>query len=295
MTRHTTRRILVLGATGMLGSTVFRTFCADPRYETFGTIRSEGDMRHFDPALHPMLIPHIRFEGEAGLVTAITQSRPEVIINCVGIIKQLKKSSDHLESLLLNASLPHRLAKYCDMIGARLVHFSTDCVFSGKAGQYREDDVPDAYDLYGRSKFLGEIDYGNAVTLRTSIIGHELASARSLVDWFLSQTGEVKGYRRAVFSGLPTVEIARVLRDLVIPNSSLQGLYHLSVDPINKHDLLSLVASVYGKETRITPDDELVIDRSLKSDRFRSATGFVPKSWPDLIRAMHDHRRIAAI
>lgn len=291
MTGQKRLRLLVLGATGMLGSTLFRTLSADPRYETFGTIRERNGVGHFHSALHPMLIPQVTVEGEAGLIAAFTRARPDVVINCVGIIKQLKQASEHLESLAINASLPHRLAKYCDMIGARLVHFSTDCVFSGKTGQYREDDTPDANDLYGRSKFLGEVHYGNAITLRTSIIGHETSSAHSLVDWFLSQTDEVKGYAKAVFSGLPTVEVASVLRDLVIPNDDLRGLYHLSVEPINKHDLLMLVAKTYGKKIKITPDERLVIDRSLNSDRFRSATGFTPKSWPDLIREMHDDRR----
>lgn len=288
MTVHPPQRVLVLGATGMLGSTVFRTLCADPRYETFGTIRNESSMCHFDHALRPMLIPCMGFEGEAGLLATLSKARADVVINCVGIIKQLQKSSDPLESLAINAALPHRLARYCDLTGAKLIHFSTDCVFAGKAGQYREDDVPDATDLYGRSKLLGEVVYGNAVTLRTSIIGHELASAISLVDWFLSQIDEVKGFTRAIFSGLPTIEIGHVLRDLVLPNPTLRGLYHLSVDPINKHDLLNLVAEVYAKDIRVTPDERLVIDRSLNSDRFRAATGFIPKSWPDLIRAMHD-------
>lgn len=174
------------------------------------------------------------------------------------------------------------------MTGARLIHFSTDCVFSGKQGQYKEDDFADAYDLYGRTKYLGEVDYENAITLRTSIIGHELESKRSLVDWFLNQSSEVKGFRKAIFSGLPTIEIARIVREYVIPNPKLRGLYHLSVDPISKYDLLRMVGTIYGKDIAIIPDDELIIDRSLNSDRFRSATGFKPKPWLELVEAMHN-------
>ena len=287
------QRVLVLGATGMLGSTFFRAFSADPGLETWGTIRDAAGARHFPPALRERLIADVPVEGEAGLLAAFNHARPDLVINCVGIIKQLTNANDHLESLAINSSLPHRLAKYCGMSGARLVHFSTDCVFSGKKGSYTEDDFPDAYDLYGRTKFLGEVDCENAITLRTSIIGHELVSAKSLVDWFLSQTGEIKGYSKAIFSGLPTIEVARVVRDLVIPNPDLRGLYHLSVDPINKHDLLRLVAETYGKDITITPDDKLVIDRSLNSDRFRAATGFAPKPWPELIRAMHAEHLVA--
>lgn len=281
-------RILVFGATGMLGSTFFRTFSADRSFETFGAIRSPDGAKYFAPEICDTLIPNIHLEGETGLLAAFSISQPDIVINCVGIIKQLPNANDHLESLAINSSLPHRLAKYSSMIGARLIHFSTDCVFSGKSGQYKENDFPDAYDLYGRTKYLGEVDYENAITLRTSIIGHELTSAKSLVDWFLSQSGEIKGYRKAIFSGLPTIEVARAVREFVIPKPELRGLYHLSVDPINKYDLLRLVAETYGKEIIITPDDQLIIDRSLNSDRFKMATGFSPKPWPELITAMHD-------
>lgn len=284
-------RILVFGATGMLGSTLFRAFSADQSLETFGTMRSTAGATHFAPELRDALIPNVHLEGETGLLTAFSIAQPDIVVNCVGIIKQLPNANDHLESLAINSSLPHRLAKYSSMVGARLVHFSTDCVFSGKDGQYSENDFPDAYDLYGRTKFLGEVDYENAITLRTSIIGHELTSAKSLVDWFLSQTGEIKGFRKAVFSGLPTIEVAGVIRKFVIPNPNLSGLYHLSVDPINKYDLLSLVAETYGKNISIVSDDHLIIDRSLNSERFRTATGYAPKPWPELIKAMHDDYR----
>ena len=286
------KRVLVIGASGMLGSTIFRALSREESLQTYGTVRDVRAAKHFPAELYGGLIPNIHMEGESGLITAFSISKPDIVINCVGIIKQLPNANDHLESLAINATLPHRLAKYCNMIGARLVHFSTDCVFSGKDGQYKEDDFPDANDLYGRTKYLGEVDYDNAITLRTSIIGHELASNKSLVDWFLSQSGEVKGDRRAVFSGLPTIEVARLIKDRVIPNPSLCGLYHLSVEPINKNDLLNLVAERYGKTIKIIPDDKVVIDRSLNSDRFRAATGFAPKPWPELINDMYNEHML---
>lgn len=281
-------RVLVLGASGMLGSSLFRAFSRNPQFETFGSLREASAKRYFVPELHDALIPNVHLDGETGLLTAFAVAKPDVVINCIGIIKQLPNASDHLESLAINASLPHRLAKYCDVTAARLVHFSTDCVFSGKQGLYKEEDFPDAYDLYGRTKFLGELAYENSITLRTSIIGHELNRSKSLVDWFLSQSGEVKGFSKAVFSGLPTIEVARVVKEYVIPNPRLSGLYHLSVDPINKYDLLSLVSTTYGKAIKITRDNNLVIDRSLNSDKFRTATGFKPKPWPELINDMHE-------
>ncbi len=250
-------------------------------------MRDSDGAKHFGSKLRYALISNVHLEGETGLLTAFSVVQPDIVINCVGIIKQLPNASDHVDSLAINASLPHRLAKYSKMVGARLVHFSTDCVFSGSAGQYKEEDFPDANDLYGRTKYLGEVNDEHSVTLRTSIIGHELTGTKSLLEWFLSRSGEVKGFRKAIFSGLPTVEVARVIREYVIPNRELCGLYHLSVDPINKYDLLRLIAEVYRRETVIIPDEELVIDRSLNSDRFRAATGFTPKPWPELIQEMH--------
>lgn len=288
MTEQRKLRVLIFGATGMLGSTLFRAFSADQSLRTFGTIRDADGVKHFALELRHSLIPNVHLEGESGLLTAFSIAKPDLVVNCVGIIKQLPNANDHLESLAINASLPHRLLKYSSMVGARLVHFSTDCVFSGRQGNYKEDDFPDAYDLYGRTKFLGEVDYPNAITLRTSIIGHELTTGRSLMGWFLSQSGEIRGFRKAIFSGLPTIEVARVLREFVIPNPELCGLYHLSVDPINKYDLLRFVAETYEKDITIIPDEHLIIDRSLNSERFRTATGFAVKSWPELIKAMRD-------
>lgn len=286
--KKTKLRVLVLGASGMLGSTMFRTLSKDPQFETFGSIREASAKRHWAAELQDALIPNVRLDGGSGLLAALSLAKPDIVINCAGIIKQLPIANDHLESLALNATLPHRLAKYCDIMGARLVHFSTDCVFSGAQGSYKEEDFPDAHDLYGRTKFLGEVTYGNSITLRTSIIGHELNGSKSLVDWFLSQSCEVKGFTKAVFSGLPTIEVARVVKEYVIPYPELSGLYHLSVDPINKYELLSLIANTYGKTIKIIMDDKLVIDRSLNSDRFRKATGFQPKTWPDLIKDMYE-------
>jgi dTDP-4-dehydrorhamnose reductase len=170
-----------------------------------------------------------------------------------------------------------------------LIHISTDCVFSGNKGNYSETDNPDAEDVYGRSKLLGEVDYPHAITLRTSIIGHELGSARSLIGWFLNQTGCVKGYTEAIFSGVTTYELARVVRDFVIPNSKLHGLYHVAAEPISKYDLLQLVNREYGKGLQIEPDDKLKIDRSLDATRFKEATGYVAPGWPELVMKMREY------
>jgi dTDP-4-dehydrorhamnose reductase len=279
-------RVLILGVSGMLGNAMLRLFVQSSRYKVFGSVRSSSALRLLSNELHPSVISGVDVENIDSLTRLFAVVHPDVVINCVGLVKQLADADDPLSAIPINALLPHRLARMSEVAGARFVHMSTDCVFSGAKGMYTEADAADAKDLYGRSKYLGEVDYPHAITLRTSIIGHELDGARSLVGWFLAQEGCVKGYKRAIFSGLPTVEIARVIRDHVIPHPELHGVYHVSAEPINKFELLTLVAQTYGKTIDISADDQLVIDRSLDSTRFRQATDFVPKPWPELICSM---------
>jgi len=282
------KHILILGASGMLGSTLLRFFGRSDDFVTVGSVRDTRALSLLPTDLHAQVRVGFDLENEHRLAQLLASTRPHVVINCVGIVKQLAAADEVMACLPVNTLLPHRLSSLCALAGARLIHLSTDCVFSGTKGLYTEADTADATDLYGRSKHMGEVDAPHALTLRTSMIGHELAGARSLVDWFLSQSGSVKGYRQAIFSGLPTIEIARVIRDHVMPFPQLSGLYHLSVDPINKFDLLKLVAARYQKQIEIHPDDAFVIDRSLDSTRFRRATQFQPRPWPEMIQAMHE-------
>ncbi len=270
----------------MLGHAVLRYFASSAGFEAWGAARSGAALVHLDSLLC-RVITGVDVENTDSLMRVLQRLRPACVINAVGLVKQLADAEDPLQAIPINAILPHRLARLCALIDARLVHISTDCVFAGTVGNYTENDLPDATDLYGRSKLLGEVDAPNAVTLRTSIIGPELASAHGLVGWFLAQSGPVRGYTRAVFSGLTTVELARVIRDHVLPRPELHGLYHVSAEPIAKYDLLHLVAQVYGKKIEVLADDRIVIDRSLNSTRFRAAAGYRPPAWPELVRAMH--------
>ena len=281
-------RVMVLGVSGMLGNAAYRVLSANPELSVFGTARSEGARKFFSEALAEKIVLGVDVESQDSLIKAFGTIRPDVVINCVGLVKQLADANDPLQAVPINTLLPHRLAALCKAAGARLVHISTDCVFSGEKGGYLESDFPDAYDLYGRSKLLGEVDYPHAITLRTSIIGRELSGHRSLVGWFLAQQGTVQGFTGAIFSGLPTMELARVINEYVLPRPELHGLYHVAAKPINKYDLLKLVAKTYGKETEIVPSDRLTIDRSLNADRFREATGYVAPEWPVLVQNMHD-------
>jgi len=284
-------KILVLGITGMLGSAVFKAFSQDPQHDVRGTLRSSAALKQFSASDHEHILTGIDVLDQDALVAVLTRVRPDVVINCVGLIKQLADAEDPLTALPINAMLPHRLARLCALSGARLIHVSTDCVFSGRKGRYLESDLSDAEDLYGKSKYIGELhDLPNAITLRTSIIGHELTSNHSLVDWFLAQQGSVRGFSQAIFSGLPTAELARVMKDFVLPHPQLNGLYHVSAEPIAKLDLLALVAAQYDKTIEIRPDATLVIDRSLNSERFTQATGYKAPTWPRLIELMHATR-----
>ena len=279
--------VLVLGASGMLGNAVLQVFAQSPGYSVVGTVRSTSALRLLPESVRDKVMAGVDVENLDILARVMGKVKPQIVINCIGLVKQLAEAADPLAALPINALLPHRLARLCELVQARLVHISTDCVFSGEKGAYTEDDPSDASDLYGRSKLLGEVDYPHAVTLRTSIIGHELNSAHGLINWFLAQRDRVKGYRRAIFSGLPTAVVAGIIRDHVLPHPELHGVQHVSAAPINKFELLSLVGEVYGVTTEVIPDDTMRIDRSLDSTRFSARTGFVADEWPKLIRRMH--------
>ena len=280
-------KVMVIGVSGMLGSASFKVLSEDRNIEVTGTARNDSVKKYFSPQLRERIIAEVDILDNDALIRVIDQIKPDVVINCAGLIKQLAPANDPLVILPVNAMFPHRLSDLCELSGARLVHISTDCVFDGNKGGYTESDISNATDLYGKSKYIGELHSApHAITLRTSIIGHELTSQNALIEWFLAQTGSIKGYTRAVFSGLPTVELSRVIKDFVIPRTDLSGLYHVSADPISKFDLLSLVAEIYDKEIEIVPDNELAVDRSLNSDLFQQESGYKAPGWAELITTM---------
>jgi dTDP-4-dehydrorhamnose reductase len=283
-------KILVLGASGMLGHALFSLLSVQEDLDVRATARTADGLDRWFP---PDLLGRIRGGVDAGrfdtVLHALDAVRPDLVVNCIGVIKQLPAAKDPVVSISVNSLFPHLLARACTEAGVRLVHVSTDCVFSGEKGNYRENDPPDAADLYGRTKFLGEVDIPGCVTLRTSIIGHELSGRHGLVEWFLAQEGTVKGFARAVFSGFPTVEMARIVAERILPYERLSGLYHVSSEPISKYDLLRLVAKEYGKRIGIERDEEFACDRSLDSSRFREAIGYEPPAWPELVARMRAH------
>jgi len=284
------KKILILGVTGMLGHTLFKEMSKNNDFDVFGTTRSSAGLKDF---FSENELGRIRDNVDADnfetVMRAIAAVQPDIIINCIGIIKQLPIAKDPLTAITVNAQLPHRISLVARATNARMIHISTDCVFNGSKGNYTEEDPSDATDLYGRTKFLGEVEYPHCVTLRTSIIGHELKTEFSLIDWFVAQTEEINGFTKAIYSGFPTIEIVKIITNYVIPNEELSGLYQVSSDHISKYNLLNIMKDIYKKEITINPENNFFMDRSLNSQKFQSITGYKAPSWEVMLRDMYEH------
>ena len=267
----------------MLGHKLWQTLAG--RFDAYATFRRRpavyARFEIFDLA---RAVENVSAQDFDSVVRAVAKVQPEVVINCVGVVKQDAAAKDPLTSIYINSLFPHRLTEVCRAANARLIHLSTDCVFSGKRGSYAESDPSDAEDLYGKSKFLGEVAGEGCLTLRTSMIGRELAGSQGLLEWFLSQQGKsVRGFRHAIFSGFTTQALAEIIAWIIEEHAELQGVWHVAAEPISKFDLLTLIKDTAGLKIEIEPDDTFSCDRSLNAERFRQATGFVSPSWSDMI------------
>ncbi|MFO7607104.1 MAG: SDR family oxidoreductase [Desulfurivibrionaceae bacterium] len=276
-------RILILGGDGMLGHQLLKSW--RERHEVRVTLRGEADRygRYglFDDDNSYYGVDVRDFARIAAVAAAF---KPEAVVNAVGIVKQRSEAHDAIVSLEVNSLLPHRLSRLCAELGARLIQISTDCVFSGAKGMYTEDDLEDARDLYGRTKLLGEVHDPQAVTLRTSIIGLELSRRKSLVEWFLAQKGEAKGFTRAIYSGFTTLEMARIIERVLTVNTDLAGLWHVASGRINKYELLKRLSAYLGREDlKLLPDPDFFCERSLDGSRFNQKTGYEPPSWDGML------------
>jgi len=280
-------RFLILGATGMLGHKLMQRLT--PGHEVWGTVRGPVEQAPGIAGIAAArLIGGVTAADLASIRLAVERVRPEALLNCIGIVKQIDAAKDPVLSIAINALLPHQLADLCAAAGVRLIHFSTDCVFSGRRGPYRDADPPDPADLYGRSKLLGEVERRGCLTLRTSIVGRELRRGTGLFDWFFSRRGgEVRGYRNALYTGLTTLAMADLVRLLLESHPELSGVWQVSGEAIDKCRLLELVNQVCGLGIRILPDLDFQCDRRLDSSRFRAATGWAPPTWQSMIETMH--------
>lgn len=272
----------------MLGHQMSRTLAS--QFDTYVTLRSpHRGLLELNPTVK--YLDDVRADNIESVAAAIARVAPDAVINCIGIVKQHHASKDVITSLTVNALFPHQVAKICQAAGHRFIHISTDCVFSGDKGNYREDDFSDAKDLYGRTKYLGEVHDEGCVTIRTSIIGHELGTHHGLLEWFLSnQGGKVRGFRHAIFSGLTTLALTQVIAEILVRHPHLHGLWQVASEPINKLDLLLLIRQVYRLSIEIEPELNFRCDRSLRADVFHAATGWSPEPWLAMVEAMRsDH------
>jgi dTDP-4-dehydrorhamnose reductase len=279
-------KMLILGGSGMLGHKLWQT--ASRRLETHVTFHGQAEtFAHSGLFDIDRSVSNVSAEDFPTVQRAFDVAQPDVAVNCIGVVKQVLSSKDPITSITINALFPHRLASLCRERGVRLIHLSTDCVFSGQLANYEENDLPDPPDLYGRSKLLGEVSGENCLTIRTSMIGRELQGSHGLLEWFLAQNGgRVRGFKRAIFSGFTTAALAEVIMQVIVDHPGLTGIWHLASEPISKFDLLTLVKQTYGLAVEIEPDESFICDRSLNAKRFRDATGIRPPSWCEMIEQM---------
>jgi len=278
-------RILILGGTGMFGHKLWQRLGA--RFpETRATIRGRrADYRRFGIFDDPRVMENVDVTVTPQLNATLVEAAPNVIVNCVALTKRRESAFNPIPSIELNAIFPHRLAAWAKDHGARLITVSTDCVFDGKKGGYTEEDAPNAWDIYGRTKALGEIADANALTIRTSFIGRELDHGTELLEWFLAHAGgTVKGYRSSLYTGITTLYFADLLGDLIENFQQLSGLYHVATPVISKYELLCLVRDAFRIEIKIEPDDAVMIKRDLNADKFRNATGISAPAWEVLAK-----------
>lgn len=283
-------KILILGAYGMLGHKLFQSLGKE--YEIYATCRNIrfdlNEVRNFDST---RLIPNVTAENFHNVVSTVAMISPTVVINCIGITKQKVQAEEAIPSIQINALFPHRLASLCKAANAHLFHFSTDCVFSGKKGMYIEADVSDAEDLYGRTKYLGEVSEKGCITIRSSIIGREITGRNGLLEWFLSNKGgSVRGFTNAIYSGFTTIAMSRIVDFIIKNHPYLSGLWHVASKPISKFDLLDLINSKLKLGITIHPDDSFRCDRSLSGEAFNRRTGYMPPSWDEMIDELSKER-----
>jgi dTDP-4-dehydrorhamnose reductase len=281
-------KVLVLGASGMLGHKLVQRL--GERFEVTGTLRGDPAAAPLHPALRgARLVGGVRAEDPDSVVRVLGDVRPAVVVNALGIVKQKQESREAVPAIVVNALFPHRLAELCRAGGARLVHFSTDCVFSGRQGMYTEDDLPDPVDLYGRTKLVGEVSGPGCLTLRSSIIGRELVAGTSLLEWFRRQRGgTARGYTRAIYSGITTAVMADLVGWLLAEHAGLHGVWHVASEPIDKFALLAQVERTLGWSVRLERDESFVCDRSLDGSRFAARTGWRAPAWKDMIQGLAD-------
>ena len=283
-------KILILGSNGLVGNTITRYYFEKENYQTIAILRDYSKLKLFHKKFHQkfLVIENILdYEKTKKIIKSV---KPDILINCLGITnKEITINPKQIEKfIIINSLFPHWLQRLCSNIDARLIHFSTDCIFSGNKGFYSEKDIPDPPDIYGRSKLLGELNYENTLTIRKSVIGHELETKKGLLEWFLAQNNYVQGYKNVIFSGITVLELARLIDIYIIPRSDLKGILNISGQSISKFDFLKILANVYNKSIEIIPNESMNINRTLNGSQFNKLTGYRISPWSSLIKSMYE-------
>ena len=285
------KKILILGCSGILGNTLYRTLSKDKTLKVYGTFRNKRCKEFFKSNLINNLIELEDVNNFVELKKIIIKIEPEVVINAISVPSD--QFSDFNTMLNIFSLLPKMLNVISHLYGFKLIQISSDGVFSGLKGQYKETDLPDAKDKYGKCKILGEVFDPNCLTLRTSIIGPDLYEKNGLLSWFLKQEKSCSGFKNVIFSGFPTIIFAEIIRDFILPFKDFHGLYHVSSNAISKYKLLTIISSIYNKEINIEAKEEPICNRSLNSNRFLSKTNYEIKNWNFMIKKMFmDHKEI---
>ena len=284
--------ILIFGITGMIGSAFFKIMSQSKDINVFGTVRLFDDKLFFDDILRINISVVKNVMDNKDLEILFQKIKPDFVFNCTGIIKQNKHNDDPLIAVPINSLFPHKLTKYCEYYNAKLIQISTDCIFSGLKGKYNEDDTPDALDLYGRTKIIEEVKNNkNVLTIRTSVIGHELQRKTSFLDWVVNSNNTIHGYTNALYSGLTVKELVDVTFNHIFTNN-LYGVYHISSNYISKFKLIEIICDIYNINIKVIPNKGFKIDRTLDSQKFRSRTGYIAPDWKEMIQKYYQSYNI---
>jgi dTDP-4-dehydrorhamnose reductase len=281
---HKPQTVLVLGAAGMLGHMLVRVL--SEHHQVIGTTSSQYDSK--SPRARILnkanWIDQVDVRNLQTVENAINHAKPNVLINCVGVIKQKMDSGNIIDAILINSLVPHQLAAACEKLDIRFIHFSTDCVFEGTPGIKYTSYTPNATDLYGTTKRLGEVNYAPAITLRTGFVGRQLSGAEGLFEWVLSQKGKaVSGYQNAIYSGLTTMALSRVIQQVIEVQPTLSGLYQVASNRINKFDLITQLNESLQLDLSIAKNTEFMCDRSMDGTEFTNSTNIQIPSWEEML------------
>ena len=275
-------RVLVLGSGGMVGHKLIQVLARD--MHVWGTSSRESDyISRFTGVAQDRILDHFDALSDRDLIASLNRSNPDVVINAIGLVKQHDQIVNEQLAFRTNVELPRRIAKLTASRGARFVHLSTDCVFTGRKGAYIESDDTDAIDVYGVTKAQGELDLGEALVIRTSYIGRELRHFYGLMEWLHRQPpGDVPGYANAIWSGLPTVVFAQIMFQILSNAPELSGTYHIATKPLSKYELLQGITEAVHGPWHVIPVEEPHADLSLDAAKFVRDTGIDIPTWPQM-------------